>query len=151
MKCQQCQKLATRRITEILGPAKFEEYQLCDECTARYLHETSKKSSSVTSDLPQTTDKQCDICGTKFVDFRNTGRLGCPHDYREFQAELEPLLDSIHSATRHSGKSPRRPSQQSRARELADLRKSLQDAVTQELYEVAARVRDRIRQLEEKN
>ena len=83
------------------------------------------------------------------MDFRNSGRLGCPHDYQAFQAELLPLLESIHSSTRHAGKTPRRPSQKVRSQELTRLRKDLQKAVTSEAYEEAAQLRDRIRQLEE--
>ncbi len=32
----------------------------------------------------------------KFVEFRNSGRLGCPNDYVEFRDELMPLLENIH-------------------------------------------------------
>ena len=73
----------------------------------------------------------------------------CPHDYQAFQAELLPLLESIHNSTRHAGKTPRRPSQRLRTQELTRLRKDLQRAVTAEAYEEAAQLRDRIRRLEE--
>ena len=53
-------------------------------------------------------NRECEVCGIKFVDFRNTGRLGCPHDYQEFRDELMPLLENIHGETRHCGKTPRR-------------------------------------------
>ena len=148
MKCQQCPKLATLQITEVHGESNFDELHLCDECAQKYLYETSPKKKNA-RDLAGAPDKQCDQCGTKFVDFRNTGRLGCPHDYQAFQAELLPLLESIHNSTRHAGKTPRRPSQRVRTQELARLRKDLQKAVTAEAYEEAARLRDRIRQLEE--
>ena len=150
MKCQNCPKLATLQITEIHAENNIEEYHLCDECAQKYLYETSpKKKKADPRDLAGNSDKQCDQCGTKFVDFRNSGRLGCPHDYQAFQAELLPLLESIHSSTRHSGKTPRRPSQKVRSQELSRLRKDLQKAVTAEAYEEAARLRDKIKQLEE--
>jgi len=150
MKCQHCPKLATLQITEIHAESNFDEFHLCDECAQKYLYETSpKKKKGGAPELAGTPDKQCDQCGTKFVDFRNSGRLGCPHDYQAFQAELLPLLESIHSATRHAGKTPRRPSQRVRSQELTRLRKDLQKAVVAEAYEEAARLRDAIRQLEE--
>lgn len=149
MKCQHCPKLSTLQITEIHGENNFEEFHLCDECAQKYLYETSPKKKKGDGRDGGGTDKQCEQCGTKFVDFRNTGRLGCPHDYQAFQAELLPLLESIHSSTRHAGKTPRRPSQRVRGQELTRLRKELQKAVTSEAYEEAARLRDRIRQLEE--
>ena len=53
--------------------------------------------------------------------------------------------------TRHAGKTPRRLPQTKLAQsELIQLRKQLHQAVTREAYEEAARLRDRIRQLEER-
>ena len=94
--------------------------------------------------------RECPLCGIKFVEFRNSGRLGCPHDYQEFREELVPLLENIHGETRHCGKTPRRlPQNKQTQSELIQLRKQLQQAVNKEAYEEAARLRDRIRQLEE--
>ena len=90
------------------------------------------------------------MCGIKFVEFRNSGRLGCPHDYQEFREELQPLLENIHGDTRHCGKTPRRlPQSQQTQSELIQLRKQLHQAVTREAYEEAAQLRDKIRKLEE--
>src|SRR5207245_6688672 len=95
-------------------------------------------------------NRQCPVCGIKFVEFRNSGRLGCPHDYQEFLEELTPLLENIHGEVKHCGKVPRRQPQNKQAQnELLQLRKQLQQAVTREAYEEAAQLRDRIRQLEE--
>ena len=94
--------------------------------------------------------RECPICGIKFVEFRNSGRLGCPHDYQEFRGELLPLLENIHGETRHCGKAPRRmPRNQQTQSELMQLRNQLKQAVQRENYEEAARIRDRIRKLEE--
>lgn len=150
MKCQNCPKMSTLQITEIHGENNFEEFHLCDECAQKYLFETApKKKKADARDQGAVSDKQCDRCGIKFVDFRNSGRLGCPHDYQAFQEELLPLLESIHSSTRHTGKTPRRPARADRTQELSRLRKDLQKAVVDEAYEEAADLRDRIRQIEE--
>ena len=54
-------------------------------------------------------DRQvCPVCQTTFLEFRNSGRLGCPYDYEVFRDELMPLLENIHDETRHSGKVPKR-------------------------------------------
>jgi protein arginine kinase activator len=59
-------------------------------------------------------------------------------------------LENIHGEVRHCGKTPRRlPQNRQTQSELLQLRKQLQQAVTREAYEEAARLRDRIRQLEE--
>ena len=64
--------------------------------------------------------------------------------------ELLPLMESVHGDTRHAGKAPRRaPGAKTAHSELAQLRQQLQTLVTEEKYEEAARVRDRIKELEE--
>lgn len=158
MKCQRCTKAATLHITEINGEDQVEELHLCEECAHKYLYEpqqhkqTGIKSAGPAdeSDEPAVLNRECEVCGLKFVDFRNTGRLGCPHDYVEFREELLPLLENIHGETRHVGKTPRRlPQAKQTQSELIQLRKQLLQAVNKEHYEEAARLRDRIRRLEE--
>ena len=48
--------------------------------------------------------RACPKCGITFYEFRNQGRLGCPHDYTCFAKELEPLLVNIHGEINHAGK-----------------------------------------------
>jgi len=155
MKCQRCPKQATLHITEVLPNQKFDELHLCEDCAKKYLYapasakKVGKTSSSSSTDM-EPSGKVCPACGIKFVEFRNTGRLGCPHDYDEFREELVPLLESIHGDTRHVGKLPQRlPKTKAEQVELTNLRRNLQQAVQDEAYETAARIRDRIRQLEE--
>jgi protein arginine kinase activator len=144
-------------ITEILGEDQFEELHLCEECAQKYLYEPQQKASSKGGavpadevDEPGVSNRECPVCGIKFVEFRNSGRLGCPHDYQEFREELTPLLENIHGETKHSGKSPRRlPQSKQTQAELVQLRKQLVQAVNREAYEDAARLRDQIRKLEE--
>lgn len=153
MKCQKCTKAATMHITEVHPGDRFEELHLCEECAQKAIFEAPKKAPKIelTDELEEFAPARsaCSICGIKFVEFRNSGRLGCPHDYLEFREELMPLLENIHGETRHAGKSPRRqPVANAANGELLQLRKQLQIAVSREAYEEAARIRDRIRQLE---
>lgn len=157
MKCLRCPKPATFHITEVLGDAKYRDFHFCEECAQRHLAnpEASMKlgvdKAGPAVDLESTDEfggKYCSNCGLKFVEFRNSGRLGCPHDYDAFQDELLPLLDNIHGDTRHCGKKPRRlPAHKANEAELTRLREQLESAVAREAYEEAARLRDRIRQL----
>lgn len=158
MKCQRCAKQATYHITEVFGDEKFDEHHLCEDCAKKYFHEPGqgggkkaapgKAAEAVASADPG--GKHCDACGLKFVEFRNTGRLGCPHDYDAFREELLPLLESIHGDVKHAGKTPRRPAKPKSAQsELSQLRKKLAKAVADEAYEDAARLRDKIKELEQ--
>ena len=157
MKCQKCTKAATLHITEVVGEDQFEELHLCEECANKYLYEPQQKGTGQKGgeadkgeEANELNQRECPLCGIKFVEFRNSGRLGCPHDYQEFREELAPLLENIHGETRHCGKTPRRlPQNKQTQSELIQLRKQLQQAVTKEAYEEAASLRDRIRKLEE--
>lgn len=94
--------------------------------------------------------QKCPECGIQFLEFRNSGRLGCAHDYDVFAQELIPLLENIHGDVRHKGKVPRHsPPPQRDLSELTELRQQLEEAIQEEAYEKAAELRDRIRQLEE--
>src|SRR5437588_2027911 len=149
MKCQKCTKAATLHITEVVSDDQFEELHLCEECANKYLYEPQQQGgASKGGDAGQTEEsdeasalnqRECPNCGIKFVEFRNSGRLGCPHDYQEFREELLPLLENIHGEVRHCGKVPRRqPQNRQTQTELIQLRKQLLQAITREAYEEAA-------------
>ena len=166
MKCMKCAKVATYHITDIDRGKPPHEYHFCDDHARQHLApstEASDKpamsdlakaligSATETSQEPTSLDQQtCPVCQISFGEFRGTGRLGCPHDYEVFRDELMPLLENIHESTRHTGKSPHRaprdPKQQTM---LIQLRNDLKRAVAGEDYEVAARVRDKIKSLEQ--
>ena len=158
MKCQYCSSPATVHLTDIVNKQK-KELHLCQACA-----EQKKLIAKQELNLPailQTLIGQhvgrpndelarltCPQCGIKYMEFRAQGRLGCPHDYLAFQAGLEPLLQRIHRATRHIGKTPRRVVPPLRPAELVELRRLLQAAVEAEAFEEAARLRDLLRQKE---
>lgn len=159
MKCQRCPKQATLHITEVLGEERFEEVHLCEDCAKKYLYEPQQKklaksglpadTAAADADEDAPAGARCPACGMSFLEFRNHGRFGCPHDYDAFKTELLSLMESVHGETRHSGKAPRRaPRAKTAQAELAQLRQRLQALVNEENYEEAARVRDRIKQLE---
>ena len=157
MKCQRCPKQATLHITEVLGGDRYEEVHLCEDCAKKYLVEPQKKAAAgkaagaeeIEEVEPPVAGPACETCGLSYLEFRNQGRFGCPHDYDAFKGELLPLLESIHGDVRHVGKAPRRlPRSQGAVVELTALRRRLHQLVTDENYEEAARVRDRIKELE---
>ena len=83
-------------------------------------------------------------------EFRQAGRLGCPHDYVFFKDEMEPLIVNIHGAVAHTGKQPQRGSLSSdRQIDLIRLRREMTDAIELEDYEQASQIRDQIREIEE--
>lgn len=51
-------------------------------------------------------EKSCSKCGYTLSQFYKTGMLGCPYCYKDFKAELLPVLNRTQGATEHIGKSP---------------------------------------------
>ena len=155
MKCQRCPKQATLHITEVLGDERFDEVHLCEDCAKKYLVEPQQQKQNTSKSAPPESEEdapsnaKCPACGMTFLEFRNNGRFGCPHDYDSFKPELISLMENIHESTRHTGKIPRRaPRSGTVQAELAHLRLQLQTLVDEENYEEAARIRDRIKTLE---
>lgn len=158
MICQRCKKQnATIHLTEILHNEKRERH-LCEDCAREEgvavkaqanlqdilsgmieAHDTAGREANIT----------CPDCGITYAEFRNQGRLGCPHDYEVFAEPLKEVLLKVHGATEHQGKMPHRAGADSLTqRELMQLRRQLQESIETERYEEAARLRDLIRQKE---
>jgi protein arginine kinase activator len=164
MRCEKCPKPATFHITDIVEKGKHREFHFCDEHARQHLAPADEASEQPISELakklivsgqgplrePSPADKQvCPMCQITFLEFRNSGRLGCPYDYEVFRDELMPLLENIHGETRHSGKVPRRaPRNTQQQTTLIQLRNELKRAVAAEDYESAARLRDQIKGIE---
>jgi protein arginine kinase activator len=176
MKCQECDKQAVFHITE-LEVGDVRELHLCEDHARGYLNQSesaggppsAKKPSSAGGPLgvTQTADelalidqKSCGMCGITFFEFRNQGRLGCPHDYEQFEKELEPLIVNIHGAAEHTGRRPVRtpaaggatrdglPEDTAELTSIIGLRRSIKEAIAREDYERAREDRDRIKAIE---
>ena len=164
MKCQQCEKPATFHITDITGDELL-AHHLCPDCAKRYLQpeqltETAApvisgvlkqemKLEQTAEELKELDGKECPICGVSFYEFRQSGRLGCPHDYVFFADELEPLLINVHGQGHHVGKQPKRGASDTQAfTELIRMRREMKEAVEREDYETASRLRDQIRSVQ---
>jgi len=160
MLCQRCKKAsATVHVTDLVGEPK--ELHLCEQCaleegiTAKSpvpinaLLEDFIKQQVATQEM---SDLTCPECGTSFLQFRQQGVLGCPHDYDAFESALMPMIAQAHEgATRHVGKVPNKASSTQKKQHLVlKLRRELDEAVEKEDYETAARLRDQLKELEEK-
>ena len=166
MKCQQCDRPATFHITELTG-GKPQELHLCEDHARQYLTAGGEPAGTggmvaalaqqvqqmaigqTAEELAQLDKQACPVCGITFYEFRSQGRLGCPHDYVAFQAQLEPLILNVHGESEHVGKRPQRGSDESQKRtQLIRLRREMKEAVEAEHYERASELRDEIRRIE---
>ena len=170
MMCEECGKApATVHIERIINGRKMTMH-LCRDCAQRsglmtlgMLFQPSFSINSLLSAFlgsqlealpatgPGAEGPRCPVCGMSYRDFARVGRLGCSRCYQVFEDRLEPLLRRIHGSDTHVGKAPAGAGEKARMRrQLEDLRKQLSRAVSDEAYEEAAKIRDRIKEVEAK-
>lgn len=199
MKCQQCDKPAVFHITELESGA-VRELHLCEDHARNYLNQSelnqsdgpdaggaqeSEEGSPAAGNLPGPLgvghtagelaildQRACAMCGITFFEFRNQGRLGCPHDYVQFENELEPLIANIHGSAEHAGRRPSRaaveavkqpnqpqaqlppqaplPAGTDELTMVIGMRREMKEAIACEDYEKARENRDAIRAIEER-
>jgi len=162
MVCDNCGSTeAVVHLTQIVNN-QMSTHRLCEKCAAEKGLETAPEPAAFPlTDLlaqmgkeaaPETEPAaaQCSFCGLTFRDFRESGRLGCPHCYETYASHLQRLLRRVHGSTQHVGKVylPPDPSASDLERRLQALRRKLNRAVESEDFERAAELRDEIRSLE---
>lgn len=170
--CMKCKKtFATVKITKIVN-GEVHELHLCQDCASK-LSPYQKKMSNLQKDLneilsgllnqekaakhqPKEPQKEnidlvCDSCGFPFESYKKTFLLGCSQCYRVFHDHILSDIRKIHGDVNHAGKVPRRYKKiMELKRNLENLKQDLQGAVRDENFELAADLRDEIRELEEK-
>ncbi len=132
---------------------------LCETCAQEHMGKNpDDENPMIAADLASKLDElmgdshspaSCPNCGISFSEFRESGRFGCSQDYTEFRTELLPLLDNIHEGVEHKGKRPRSTVVGTQEQgQLIQLRNAQRNAIEEEDYETAARLRDEIAGLE---
>ena len=142
----------------ILGKLGQYGASVSDDGSARFIpepHLTSLVSSllsplpiySARSDKGQSAPLKCAFCGTDFESVRQSGSVGCAECYSVF-AEL--IFPSTLTPERAEGaRIPAvRRSALERQRSVAELKRKIKLAVETENYELAAELRDKIKDLE---
>ena len=152
MLCDVCKKNeASVHMVSVINGAK-QETHLCNECAGK-----QKKGNFSINDLisgfydfytpTSINTKSCSKCGMTFSNFKKYGKLGCASCYDAFRDELLPMLKGIHSGVQHTGRTLD-ADHNKKAGEIDGLRSKLNEAVRQENYEEAAKIRDEIKSLE---
>jgi protein arginine kinase activator len=165
MQCQICNKNdATIHLTEITDGVRSEMH-ICERCA-------QEQGIAVKSQIPlnellssllavQPTDEElfgpsekgshpCPHCGFTMEKFRKEAVLGCPYDYEVFEKPLLQIIKKAHNGnTAHCGKVPSKASAATKKQaRLITLRQKLEEAVRSEDYELAAKLRDKIKKFE---
>ena len=163
MLCTNCGKAnAQFHYKQIIGGNKTEQH-LCTAC-AQALGFLGKQDSffdigSILNDfisVPKTTGgtksvSRCEGCGTTYDEFRRSGLLGCDSCYDAFGSIIESSLSQIQPSTTHKGSLGGENGKKiERQNEIATLKDELKKAIIDERYEDAAKLRDKIKEMEEK-
>jgi protein arginine kinase activator len=152
MKCEVCGEVgATVQLTQVVD-GEVKKWQLCETCASQEGFNVQEPISLTDilfgmggePDSVSDGEKVCSTCHLQRSDFTKTSRLGCQECYSLFSEELAPLLNAMHKGDRHLGKVPR--CEQVSA-EIAALQSDLQDAINDQHFEEAARLRDEIQNL----
>ncbi len=156
---------ATIHLTEIVNE-QMVEIHLCETCaqekgTEFKTHFNVNDLLSGLTDLAKEVsgeakmNAKCPNCSLTYEEFGRTGRLGCAECYEAFSKLLFPLIKRVQHSLQHEGKQPSRlatPPSPLRVNQdaLRDLQNRLRNSVDNEQFEEAARLRDQIKQLEDK-
>lgn len=116
----------------------------------------------------KTNTLQCDHCGMTYQDFAQNGKFGCSHCYDTFEGTLDSLFQNIHGSSVHTGrksqltqeerksvkediekmkKEDKKQPNNEKESQLENLNKQLKQAIQEERYEDAAKIRDEIKKL----
>lgn len=172
MKCEKCgEKEATFFYEENINGEKH-SYHLCSTC-AEEVGLIAKSKTTVAEELfsplfpagygsfigdifglPQDLGiqaKKCEGCGSGWHMIAKSGKVGCPRCYGTFEEELERSIRSIHGNVTHVGRAPAKDlAAREQKNRMANLKSALKAAIEAENFEEAARLRDEIRAIGEK-
>ena len=107
---------------------------------------------------------KCKKCGLTWDDFLHTGKFGCSNCYDDFELRIDPILRSMQGATNHVGRLGEvrqgnsvkqnlddkiQKEENENVRKIEKLKNDLKQAIKEERYEDAAKIRDEIKKEEE--
>lgn len=175
MKCEKCNhNEATIHLTEIYQNIKS-ELHLCEKCARESGIQSCVNNLSIPlSDALSLFDGQdaahekgniyCRFCGQSLTEYQKTSKFGCPYCYVQFQFQLSFQLQMYYSYKGYFGNPPlhyiepnnnnlflvsaANAQQLDPEKEIEKLKKMLKFAIINEQYEEAAKLRDKIRELE---
>lgn len=162
VKCQQ--NLATVKFTTIKNGV-VEERHLCAQCATTQSPYQKKNlpqlddilsgilgiqaAGEVSPDKPA--EPTCGNCGLPYSSYRQTLILGCSECYESFDKLLVNELRRFHGAVRHTGRVPHSQVREVRnARNAEELKTRLAQAVKAEDFALAAKLRDQINEITQK-
>lgn len=175
MKCQKCgMREATTHIKTVKN-GEYAQYELCSQCAKEmgYTNIFSDMENEFSNFLgsffgnalpARTQATRCENCGSTYNEIAKSGHVGCVECYDTFWEQLMPSIRRMHGNTTHCGKTPHSleytkseenitnasetESVNDVNSQIALLKQSLDKAIKEQNFEEAAKLRDKIRELE---
>ena len=155
MLCQKCKKKEATFYYKQNVNGQVSEVHLCADCARKYgaggalpdifgIDLLGGFFGSAPS-LPRKT-RVCPVCGSSFGDIVDSGKIGCAECYKTFKDELAGTVERIHGRAKHIGRGVKKEKQIKENKEK-ELRERLAKAVSEEDFELAAKLRDEIKAL----
>ena len=166
MKCQKCGANNANTHVKTIINGEFKEYDLCSECAHKmgYTNVFADMDNDFSNLLgsffgnvlpARTQATRCEFCGSTYSEIAKTGQVGCANCYNLFADQLYPSIRRIHGNTTHCGKNSgraaaaeKKPAEMTKEEKLADMKKQLDAAVKEQNFELAAELRDKIKETE---
>ncbi len=162
MLCENCGKREATTHIKRLENGEAIECHLCSECARSLGYDDifgdfglgelfSNFFGDSSMRLAEKVDR-CEKCGSSWGDIVRTGRVGCADCYRRFYDKLLPSIERIHGRVNHSGRAPvntKKKKEPSREKVIEKLNFEMENAVKEQNFEEAAKIRDRIKLLKE--
>ena len=170
MLCDNCGKNeATIKLTQVINGKKT-EMMICEECgkkmgiteinfempidLSNFLGDFISKQENeemMPFDIPNATLK-CNKCNMTYEEFLNTGKFGCEECYNAFGYKVDSLLKRIQGTDKYIGRKANhnennKIQENKNVSRLEKLQQELKQAIKEERYEDAAKIRDEIRNI----
>ncbi|MFI4912076.1 MAG: UvrB/UvrC motif-containing protein [Sedimentisphaeraceae bacterium JB056] len=170
MICERCKtNVATIHMTEIVNGSK-KEIHLCEECvekdfilpyfkmsfaelfkniTSSDASQPAKALDSLKRKKRQVKLKRCWACESEYAEFDLFTNFGCANDYQLFSKQIDAVLRKYNNDNSvHTGKLPLRSLEKTRRENRSMLlHMRIENAVKSENYELAAKMRDKLKNL----
>lgn len=178
MLCENCkQRQANVKYTQIINGVK-KEMHLCEKCSKEFgvnnmdfnmpinfssffgdfLNDYNENFMPLIS---KPNNQQCDKCKMTYDEFVSQGKFGCDRCYEVFSDNIDPILKRLHGNNRYVGrkailnnstpiKTEKTEKKTKEDDKISDLKAELRKMIKEEKYEEAAKIRDIIKNIENK-
>ena len=160
MKCDKCnENIANIHLTQIVD-GEVIETNICESCAVinpdlgLFINfdfgNIFKVLGEDIKNIDDLKERQCSNCNMTYSQIINSGKIGCPQCYVDFQDELKELFKSMYGRENHIGKIPSKSVERIKEDQLIEnLEARLEKAIISEDFESAAIIRDEINRLNE--